>query len=41
MSKQFYFEQFNLACVPNLNVKTVLFQTVQFSVITDLVLFDL
>ena len=29
--KQFYFKQFSLAWVCSLNVKTVLFQTIQFS----------
>ena len=32
---QFYFEQFNLALVHSLNVKTVLFQTIQFSINTQ------
>ena len=30
--KQFYFKQFSLASVHSLNVKTVLFQAIQFSV---------
>ena len=30
MSKQFYYEQFNLAEVRSLNEKIVLFQTIQF-----------
>ena len=32
MSKQFYFKQFSLVQVHNLNVKTVLFQVIQFSI---------
>ena len=32
MSKQFYFKQFGLALVHSLQVKTVLFQAVQFSI---------
>ena len=35
MSKQFYFKQFSLAEVLSLNVKTVLFQTIQFSISTQ------
>ena len=35
MSKQFYFKQFSLAWVPSLNGKTVLFQTIQFSISTQ------
>ena len=37
MSKQFYFKQFNLAQVHkySLNVKTVQFQTIQFSICTQ------
>ena len=35
MSKQFYFEQFSLADVYNLHVKTVLFQVIQFSISTQ------
>ena len=35
MSKQFYFEQFILAQKRNLNIKTVLFQAVQFSISTQ------
>ena len=31
MSKQFYFKQFSLAEVRSLDIKTVLFQTIQFS----------
>ena len=31
MSKQFYLEQFSLASVLNLKVKTVQFQAIQFS----------
>ena len=39
MFKQFYFKQFSLACVhffvyTQLNIKTVLFQTIQFNVST-------
>ena len=33
--KQFYFKQFSLAWVRSFNVKTILFQTVQFSVSTQ------
>ena len=32
MSKQLYFEQFNLGLVRSLNVKIVLFQVIQFSI---------
>ena len=35
MSKQFYFKQFSLAYVHSLNVKTILFQTIQFSICTQ------
>ena len=31
MSKQFYFKQLSLPYVDNLNVKTDLFQTIQFN----------
>ncbi len=34
MSKQFSFKQFSLAYVRSLNVKTVLFQVIQFSIST-------
>ena len=40
MSKQFYFKQFSLAYVRNLNSKTVLFQVIQFSTSMQLILFD-
>ena len=40
MPKQFYFKQFSLALVCSLNVKTVLFRAIQYSVIHILVLFD-
>ena len=33
MSKQFYFKQFSLALVRSLNVKTVVFQIIQFSIV--------
>ena len=33
--KQFYFTQFSLALVRNLNIKTVLFQTIQFIISTQ------
>ena len=35
MQKQFYFKQFSLALVRSLNVKTVLFKTIQFSIRMD------
>ena len=35
MSKQFYFKQFSIVSVRSLNVKTVLFQTIQFSINTQ------
>ena len=35
MSKQFYFKQFSLAQIRSLNVKNVLFQTIQFSTNTQ------
>ena len=35
MSKQFYFKQFSLVLVCSLNVKTVLFQAIQFSISTQ------
>ena len=35
MSKQFYFKQFSLAQVRILNVKTVLFQAIQFNISTQ------
>ena len=35
MSKQFFFKQFSLAYVCSLNVKTVLFQAIQFSLSTQ------
>ena len=35
MSKQFYFKQFSLAWICSLNVKTVLFDTIQFSTSTQ------
>ena len=35
MTKQFYFKQFGLALVRSLNVKTVLLQTIQFSLSTQ------
>ena len=35
MLKQFYFEQFSLAYVHSLHVKTVLFQAIHFSVIAQ------
>ena len=34
MSKQYYFKQFSLAYVCRLNIKTVLFQTIQFRIRT-------
>ena len=34
MSKQFYFKQFSLAQLHSLNIKTVLFQAIQFSIST-------
>ena len=34
MQKQFYFKQFILAAVHNLIVRTILFQTIQFSIST-------
>ena len=34
MSKQFYFKQFRLTEVRSLNIKTFLFQTIQFSLST-------
>ena len=40
MSKQFHFKQYSLALLRSLNVKTYLFQAIQFSIITLLVLFD-
>ena len=36
MSKPFYFKQFSLAYVRSLNVKTILFQPIQFSISTQL-----
>ena len=33
--KHFYFKQFSLAQVSNLNIKTVLFQVIQFSISTQ------
>ena len=35
MSKQFYFKQFRLAIVRSLDIKTVLFQGIQFSISTQ------
>ena len=35
MSKQFYFKQFSLAWIRSLQVKIVLFQTIQFSISTQ------
>ena len=32
MSEQFYFKQFSLEWVQSLNIKTVLFQAIQFSI---------
>ena len=40
VSKQFYLKQFSLAKVRSLNVKTILFQAIQFTSSTSLVLFD-
>ena len=34
MSKQFYFKQFSIAEVRNSNIKTILFQVIQFSIST-------
>ena len=35
MSKQFYFKQFSFVLVRSLNIKTVLFQVIQFSISTQ------
>ena len=35
MSKQFYFKQFSLAYVRSLNAKTLLLQTIHFSISTQ------
>ena len=40
MSQVFYFKQISLAEVGSLNVKTVLFRTIQYSINTQLILFD-
>ena len=36
MSKEFYFKQYNLASVRSFDVKTILFEAVQFSIIMQM-----